>query len=51
VWFAALLNLKHLYLYVAPAYGVYLLRNYCFVKHRRTSRVVPYVGIGAVVIV
>lgn len=35
VWFAALLNLKHLYLYVAPAYGVYLLRNYCFMKHRR----------------
>ncbi|RVE63338.1 hypothetical protein OJAV_G00135290 [Oryzias javanicus] len=30
--FAVLLNLKHIYLYVAPAYGVYLLRSYCFTE-------------------
>ncbi|XP_038137460.1 probable dolichyl pyrophosphate Glc1Man9GlcNAc2 alpha-1,3-glucosyltransferase [Cyprinodon tularosa] len=30
--FAILLNLKHIYLYVAPAYGVFLLRSYCFTK-------------------
>ncbi|MGH0183979.1 UNVERIFIED_CONTAM: hypothetical protein FKN15_013808 [Acipenser sinensis] len=30
--FAVLLNLKHIYLYVAPAYGIYLLRSYCFTK-------------------
>ena len=29
-WFAALLNFKHIYLYLAPAYFVYLLRCYCF---------------------
>ncbi|KJE89133.1 dolichyl glycosyltransferase, variant [Capsaspora owczarzaki ATCC 30864] len=28
--FAVLLNLKHIYLYLAPAYFVFLLRHYCF---------------------
>ncbi|CAH2225638.1 probable dolichyl pyrophosphate Glc1Man9 c2 alpha-1,3-glucosyltransferase [Pelobates cultripes] len=28
--FATLLNFKHIYLYIAPAYGIYLLRSYCF---------------------
>ncbi len=28
--FAALLCMKHIYLYLAPAYFVYLLRTYCF---------------------
>lgn len=30
LWFAVLLNLKHIYLYVAPVYVVHLLRAYCF---------------------
>ncbi|KAK6975359.1 glycosyl transferase [Biomphalaria glabrata] len=29
-WFAVLLNMKHIYMYVAPAYFIYLLRTYCF---------------------
>lgn len=29
MWFAILLNLKHLYIYVAPAYTVWLLKSYC----------------------
>ncbi|XP_031333165.1 probable dolichyl pyrophosphate Glc1Man9GlcNAc2 alpha-1,3-glucosyltransferase isoform X2 [Photinus pyralis] len=28
-WFLVLLNFKHIYLYIAPAYFIYLLRNYC----------------------
>lgn len=28
-WFAVLLNFKHIYLYMAPAYFVFLLANYC----------------------
>ncbi|KAF3840487.1 hypothetical protein F7725_006349 [Dissostichus mawsoni] len=35
--FAVLLNLKHIFLYVAPAYGVYLLRSYCFTQDNSAS--------------
>ncbi|XP_019380528.1 PREDICTED: probable dolichyl pyrophosphate Glc1Man9GlcNAc2 alpha-1,3-glucosyltransferase [Gavialis gangeticus] len=32
--FAVLLHFKHIYIYVAPAYGVYLLRSYCFTENK-----------------
>ncbi|XP_034034246.1 probable dolichyl pyrophosphate Glc1Man9GlcNAc2 alpha-1,3-glucosyltransferase [Thalassophryne amazonica] len=37
--FAILLNLKHIYLYVAPAYGIYLLRSYCFTRDNKDGSV------------
>ncbi|CAL8265598.1 unnamed protein product [Merluccius merluccius] len=32
LFFSIVLNLKHINLYVAPAYGIYLLRCYCFTQ-------------------
>ena len=33
LWFSVLLNLKHIYVYIAPAYFIFLLRAYCFHKN------------------
>ncbi|XP_031783233.1 probable dolichyl pyrophosphate Glc1Man9GlcNAc2 alpha-1,3-glucosyltransferase [Nasonia vitripennis] len=46
-WFAILLNLKHIYLYVAPAYGVWLLRSYCLQNNKFIYRVIK---LGIIVI-
>ncbi|XP_053564655.1 probable dolichyl pyrophosphate Glc1Man9GlcNAc2 alpha-1,3-glucosyltransferase isoform X2 [Bombina bombina] len=37
--FAVLLNFKHIYLYVAPAYGIYLLRSYCFTGNNQDGSI------------
>lgn len=29
LWFATLLNFKHIFLYMAPAFGIFLFRTYC----------------------
>ncbi|XP_071786601.1 dolichyl pyrophosphate Glc1Man9GlcNAc2 alpha-1,3-glucosyltransferase-like [Asterias amurensis] len=56
-WFAVLLNFKHIYLYVAPAYFIYLLRSYCFTRSNPDGGVqwtslspLRLVGLGGIVI-
>ncbi|XP_071502499.1 dolichyl pyrophosphate Glc1Man9GlcNAc2 alpha-1,3-glucosyltransferase-like [Diadema antillarum] len=57
VWFAALLNFKHIYVYVAPAYFVYLLRTYCFTASNqdggvrwRSFSIVRFLALGVLVV-
>ena len=33
LWFTVLLNLKHIYLYAAPAYFIFILRFHCLDRH------------------
>lgn len=39
LWFAVLLNFKHIYIYVAPAFIIYLLRSYCFTESNKDGSV------------
>uniref|UniRef100_A0A673WHW9 Alpha-1,3-glucosyltransferase n=3 Tax=Salmo trutta TaxID=8032 RepID=A0A673WHW9_SALTR len=55
--FAVLLNLKHIYLYIAPAYGIFLLRSYCFTEDNTDGSVrwssfspLRLVALGSIVI-
>ncbi|KAI9096139.1 glycosyl transferase [Phlyctochytrium arcticum] len=47
--FAALLNFKHVYLYIAPAYFVYLLSGYCFLPNGRFAPT-HFLTLGLIVI-
>ncbi|XP_069747943.1 dolichyl pyrophosphate Glc1Man9GlcNAc2 alpha-1,3-glucosyltransferase isoform X1 [Narcine bancroftii] len=39
VLFVILMNFKHIFLYVAPAYGIYLLRSYCFTENKQDGSI------------
>lgn len=49
--FAVLLNLKHIFIYVAPVYVVYLLKFYCFRNNgsSATAPLIKLIKLGAVV--
>ncbi|CAH1738883.1 probable dolichyl pyrophosphate Glc1Man9GlcNAc2 alpha-1,3-glucosyltransferase isoform X1 [Aphis gossypii] len=49
VWFTILLNFKHIYLYLAPAYFVYLLRHFCFKKKIRFT-LIRLINLGLIVL-
>ncbi|XP_066248706.1 dolichyl pyrophosphate Glc1Man9GlcNAc2 alpha-1,3-glucosyltransferase [Euwallacea similis] len=55
-WFSFLLNMKHIYIYLAPAYFIYLLKHYCFSKSSQAKTLVSKIqlnhllGLGAIVI-
>ncbi|XP_050521667.1 probable dolichyl pyrophosphate Glc1Man9GlcNAc2 alpha-1,3-glucosyltransferase [Daktulosphaira vitifoliae] len=36
-WFSVLLNFKHIYLYLAPAYFIYLLKHFCLKQNTLTA--------------
>ncbi|EKX46050.1 hypothetical protein GUITHDRAFT_108085 [Guillardia theta CCMP2712] len=44
--FAVLVNMKHLYLSLAPAYFVYLLRHHCISPHPRSSLLLLLVSVA-----
>ncbi|CAJ0890824.1 6219_t:CDS:2, partial [Entrophospora sp. SA101] len=56
ITFAILLNFKHIFLYLSPAYFIYLLRNYCFknttdIKESKNFSIKNFLILGASVII
>ncbi|XP_017883378.1 probable dolichyl pyrophosphate Glc1Man9GlcNAc2 alpha-1,3-glucosyltransferase [Ceratina calcarata] len=50
-WFALLLNLKHIYLYVAPVFAIWLLRSYCMNGNSLFKRLFALASIAVLVLI
>ncbi|XP_078044130.1 ALG6/ALG8 family glucosyltransferase xit isoform X2 [Augochlora pura] len=50
LWFALLLNLKHIYLYVAPAFAIWLLKSHCVNSNYFLKRLCELASIVLVVL-
>lgn len=50
IYFTVLLHMKHIFIYFAPAYFLYLLRSYCFSGGAGGSAVARIMKLGAVVV-
>jgi len=48
-WFIVLLNFKHIYLYLAPAYFVYLLKHFCLRQNTKLA-LKRFIKLGIIVI-
>ncbi|XP_025422138.1 probable dolichyl pyrophosphate Glc1Man9GlcNAc2 alpha-1,3-glucosyltransferase isoform X2 [Sipha flava] len=48
-WFTVLLNFKHIYLYLAPAYFIFLLRHFCL-KHGLRLALKRFINLGIIVL-
>ncbi|XP_058462221.1 probable dolichyl pyrophosphate Glc1Man9GlcNAc2 alpha-1,3-glucosyltransferase [Malaya genurostris] len=46
LFFAILLNLKHIFIYVAPVYAIFLLRFYCFRNGAALMKVIKLIAIA-----
>ena len=49
LWFAVLLNFKHIFIYLAPAFFIFLLRTFCLDTKLRLS-LSRFISLGSIVI-
>ncbi|KYB29165.1 putative dolichyl pyrophosphate Glc1Man9GlcNAc2 alpha-1,3-glucosyltransferase-like Protein [Tribolium castaneum] len=49
-WFAVLLNMKHIYIYLAPAYFVFFLKNYCLNSKHSKFQIKNFIMLGSTVL-
>ncbi|XP_044258032.1 probable dolichyl pyrophosphate Glc1Man9GlcNAc2 alpha-1,3-glucosyltransferase [Tribolium madens] len=49
-WYTVLLNMKHIYIYLAPAYFVFFLKNYCLNQKLSKFQIKHFIMLGSTVL-